>query len=505
MQTIKDHSLSRIPSARIERWVFAFILLHIIVWTLAPALVRYTLPMDAMEGTTWGHQLEWGYDKNPFMNAWLTALAVQLLGSAGWGIYFFSQLSVGLCFWAVWQLGKQMMPPIYAFIGVALLESMQYYNLHAIDLNDNTLEIGLWAVTTLVFYQALKLNRLRDWLLTGLFAGLCMMTKYYVAMLLLPMLFFMLLYRQTRAYFTKPYVYFGLLVLIIICIPHTIWLFSHDFVTINYAINRVSSPPTWANHLFYPLQFAWQQFEVFIPALVLLIILMLGKSKEKSYVTPPSHFDKTFLLVVGIGPFLLTLLLSAVTGIKLRAGWGQPLLTFWGLTILAYLMPTITYAKFRRFLIVLFVLYAAMVISYCMALIQAKEPSSANFPGTNIANELTRKWQDTYHTPLAYVVGPRWIAGTISFYSEDHPSVYIDADKKYSPWIDEEKLRRSGAIFVWDPTEEHQMSVKEARARFAKLGAIQVMHFTWMRNKTMAPVEISIAILPPERSVKQPF
>src|SRR5580658_2023883 len=122
-----------------QRWLYVFIAVHLVIWTLVPAMVRYNLPLDAIEGTLWGHQLEWGYDKNPFLNAWLTALAVRLDGQSGWMIYLFSQLSVVICFWAVWQLAKKMVSPVYALIAVMLLEGVQYYHFHAIDFNDNTL------------------------------------------------------------------------------------------------------------------------------------------------------------------------------------------------------------------------------------------------------------------------------------------------------------------------------------------------------------------------------
>src|SRR5436309_235299 len=107
-----------ISEKNLRPWVYSFILLHIIVWTLTPALVRLCLPMDALEGTTWGQQLEWGYDKNPFMNAWLTALAVKISQPADWAIYLFSQISVGLCFWSIWSLGKKIISPFYVFIAI---------------------------------------------------------------------------------------------------------------------------------------------------------------------------------------------------------------------------------------------------------------------------------------------------------------------------------------------------------------------------------------------------
>jgi 4-amino-4-deoxy-L-arabinose transferase-like glycosyltransferase len=483
-----------------HRWFYAFIFIHVFVWTIAPTITRYTLPMDAMEGAIWGHQLEWGYDKNPFMNSWLTALAIKIGGYSGWPVYLFSQISVAICFWAVWQLGKKMLPPLYAVLGVLLLEGVQYYNLHAIDFNDNTLELGTWALTILFFYQALREKKISDWMLTGLFAGLAMMTKYYTVLLLLPMTLFMLFNHNNRQQFKRLPFYYGLLTFLVIIAPHIIWLTIHDFVTVNYAFDRISSPPEWQNHFFYPAQFAWQQFETFLPVFFLLAFLFIGK---KSTLIQPqikiNDFDKQFLLYVGFGPLFLTILLSALTGIKLRAAWGQPLLSLWGIIVIIWLQPNITPSKFYRFVAVLFSLLAVTVASYCISLIRADAPSSANFPGKNIAAELTKTWHEKYNTPLHYVAGSRWIAGNIAFYSTDHPSVYINWNKQISPWIDEVKLKRDGAVFIWDPTEDQEANPKEIAKRFADLQQPALMQFMWLRNNSMAPVAVLVAFLPPNK------
>ncbi len=483
----------------LNRWFYFFVFIHVLTWTLVPFLVRYTLPMDAMEGTIWGQQFQWGYDKNPFLNGWLTALAVNLGGQSGWVVYLFSQLSVAICFWAVWQLGKKILPPLYALLAVLLLEGVQYYNLHAIDFNDNTLELGLWALTALFFYQALKSQSWRDWLLTGIFAGLGMMTKYYTIMLLIPMMLWLCISADNRKNFLKPPLYLGLAIFLLIILPHTVWLFFHDFVTINYAMDRVSSAPTWFNHFNYSSLFAWQQFEAFVPSILFTLFLFVGRQPLQQ--TPRiaiNSFDKEFLFYVGLGPFLLTVLLSALTGIKLRAGWGEPLLSLWGIILIAWLQPRVTMQKFYRFVVLFFSLYTLMVVSYASALIKAEEPSSANFPGENIANLLTQEWHEKYHTPLPYVAGSRWLAGNIAFYSLDNPSVYINWDKKLSPWIDEESMKNKGAIFVWDISEENETQKPEILARFAHLGEMQIMYFSWMRNKEMKPVKIGVAFLPPQ-------
>jgi 4-amino-4-deoxy-L-arabinose transferase-like glycosyltransferase len=497
-QTEKVMINERPQSTHWERWLYLIIVIHVIAWTLIPYLVRFNLPLDAMEGAVWGQQLQWGYDKNPFLNGWLSGLASFLDNYTGWATYLFSQLSVAISFWAVWEVGKKILTEAYALLGVLLLEGVQYYNLHAIDFNDNTLELALWPLISLYFYTALKSQRRRDWILTGTFAALGMMTKYYTTMLLLPMLVFLLCDAQNRKSLTTSAPYFGLLTFLVIITPHFVWLCTHHFITVDYALARVTSDPEWLSHINFASFFSARQFETFIPAFLLSLFLVIGK---KPLLTtqriPINNFDKQFLFCVGVAPFLLTVLISVFTGILLRAGWGQPLLCFWGLILVAWVQPRLTTARFIAFLTALFLLIGSTLGGYTIALTRASEPSSANFPGQVIARTLTHEWHATYHAPLPYVAGSRWIAGNIAFYSHDHPKVYIDWSQKSSPWIDESILRNKGAIFVWDTAEQKDLP-PEVLARFAELGTVKIMHFSWLRNRAEKPIVIAVAFLAPQ-------
>ena len=279
-------------------WLYLFIIFHLVGWTLVPAVIRHNLPIDSIEGSIWGQQLEWGYDKNPFLNGWLTALAIYLSHRSDWMIYFFSQLSVVICFLSVWHLARTILPATLALLAVLLLEGVQYYNFHAIDFNDNTLELSLFSLTIYFFYQALRTKTYRAWCATGCFAALCLMAKYYAIVLFIPMFLFLLLYPENRDQLKTIRPYCGLLLFILIILPHFIWLFSNDFVTVRYAFERVGNPPSWRNHLFFPLQFAWQQLEVFLPALFLFGIFFIGK---KPFLAPQKNkfFQQTIFILDG--------------------------------------------------------------------------------------------------------------------------------------------------------------------------------------------------------------
>ncbi|MDX1901716.1 MAG: glycosyltransferase family 39 protein [Gammaproteobacteria bacterium] len=485
--------LSRTKEHVIFTW---FLLAHVLVWTLLPALLRFTLPLDAMEGATWGHQLQWGYDKNPFLNAWLTRLAL-LFGSSGWATYLFSQISVALCFWAVWRLALKFFTPIAALIGVMMLEGLQYYNFHAIDFNDNTLELSLWALTIYYFYQALTDKKYFDWICVGLFAGLGMMAKYYTTILLLPLFTFMLFNREARKSFLDKKVYVGVFVFLLIMLPHIVWLISHDFVTVHYAADRVSSTPLWVNHIFFPLQFAWQQFEVFVPGFILLLPFYLQRKSTPvfDWRAKRAHFNRDFLLFAGLGPLLLTIVISFLTGIKLRAGWGQPLLSYSGILLLMWWRPYITRRTVSAFFVLWVAFFITISVGYGVALRRALDTSTAFFPGKTIASTLTAEWKQRYHQTLKYVVGPRWYAGNIAFYSYDHPAVYMEADPIKTQWIDEADLKKQGAIFIWDS----QDAFIALRQRFPALTTVKHLQFNWQRNLLLPPVDVWVALLPPVR------
>lgn len=492
---MRNHKLIKLPTA--ESWFLLFLAAHLAAWTLVPAMVRLNLPLDSIEGALWGQHLQWGYDKNPFLNGWLTALAVHLGGRSGWMIYLFSQFSVVMCLFFVWMLGKRIMPPVYALVSVLLLETIQYFNLHAIDFNDNTLELGLWAGGTYFFYQALRRQNILSWVMAGAFLGLAMMAKYYTLALITALGLF-LLRKENRGQLLTISPYFGLATFIGIISPHVNWLTHNDFITVKYVFARASAEPSWLNHLFFPSQFIWQQLEAFAPALVIFALLFLGKKPRTATPAPiMSAFDKSFIKYAALGPILLTALLSLIFGIKLRAGWGMPLLSFWTLLLVTMLPPRLSTTKIVSLIVGIFLFLSTLLAGYTLSITNSKDTSSANYPGKEIAETITHEWNKRYKTHLKYVAGSRWVGGNIAFYSKRRPSVLIEWDKSRAQWVSLGKMNRTGAVFVWEISGNETLPASVIK-RYPRLSNPEVFTFDWKRNKhNLPPVKIGVAFLPP--------
>lgn len=479
-----------------NRLFFIFILFHLTLWTLLPSVVRHHLPMDSIEGALWGHQLEWGYDKNPFMNAWITAFAMKISDYKDASIYFISQLAVVVCFIATWLLAKRMVSPVLAFFSILLLEGIQYYHLHAIDLSDNLLELSAWSLTIYAFYRAIHGSKIA-WLFTGLTAGLAMVTKYYSGFLLLSLAIFLVTDKKSSQQLKTLPPYIGFVIFLIVIAPHVYWLITHDYITIQYMLGRTDSVVHWSNRFIFPIMFLYEQLLIALPMLLLYASLFIGKSKAGEVVCATVS-DQWFLFCAAFLPFLFTLLVSAAFNLKLHAGWGTPLMTLWPLTLFVFIKsPAVSRIKLCMLTSTVVALMLFLGAAYAYSLIRSTTSTSANFDGKSLAHQLTTEWHNRYHTPLSYVAGSRFLIGSLAYYSPDHPTGWIDWNTKSSPWIDEAEVRKKGAIFIVygnTPMPDH------IKARFKEVSASTIIQLDWLRNHHhLRPEEIHIMYLSPEK------
>lgn len=485
-----------------------FVALHCVLWVMMPVLMRYALPHDTIEGVLWGQHLEWGYDKNPWMNAWLTRLGWVVGGTSGWGIYALSSFFVGISFWSVFQLAQKITSPLNALISVLLLEGCVNYTLVPQGFNDNVIELGLWPLMFLCFYQALTSQKNRYWILTGLTAGLGLMTKYFTAIPIFVMFWFMCFSPKARRGFKSIGFLYAIITVMLVILPHLIWLFQHDFLTIRYAFNRAAQ----AHPNF--IQFGFSQIIDFLLPLLIFFVLIKFKFKKSYYPEVKWDFNRQFVMSMAFGPLLLTVVLAMIFRWYLYNEWGVPFVALWGLGLVLLFEHRInlTRKQLKYFIVFIYGLMFLWALGYAEGLmIDQKHKHSDNYPAQEIADYVTNTYHQVYHKKLLYVAGSRYVGGYLAFYSKDHPSVWVEWNPDFSPWIDREHLQEYGAVFIQDnyygttvfgerpDTNEGKAFPKAILKQYPNLIILPVKYFSWKRgNKTLDKIPVLIAFLPPK-------
>ena len=158
---------------------YIFLTTHLVVWTIIPSLTNHNLPLDTIEALAWGSNLDWGFNKHPPMSAFLPEVFYQIFGAQDWAYYLLSQICVIISFFVVFKFAEDFFEnKIFCLLSVLLLEGIYFYNFTTPEFNVNVCLMPFWSLTVLYLWKGFRDNKIIDWLLLGLFAGLGFLSKY---------------------------------------------------------------------------------------------------------------------------------------------------------------------------------------------------------------------------------------------------------------------------------------------------------------------------------------
>ncbi len=492
---------------RNSRILVLFLLGHLAVWTALPLLLQPNLPLDTIEMYSWGQELELGYSKHPPLPAWIAYAVAILTGHAAWGVYLVVQMSVVVCFWAAWRLGREMLPARFAFLGAVLLECCYYYNYEALDLNNNTVLYPFWALAVLTLYWGITKDRLPYWIATGALLGLAMLSKYSAAVLAVNMLLFGLLHPDMRRLWRTPGPYLAVLAGLAVFSPHLWWAAEQGFPSIRYAMERTGGHGLWFGRIVFPLEFAGAQVLALLAPFIVLTPLAGWRPRLRAR-APSEQFNRDFLLAMVLGPLLLHLIISAVLNVRLKSMYGSHLWTFAGLAMVFFWTIHESPQRWRKTWVGCGI--AAAVMASVLAVKSLAGPSFGvvhriHFPGRALAAEVESLWRIHDASPLPTVGGEGWLAGNAAYYGNWHPTVYaIDVWPESSDaaeacaWMDDEQFVRQGGILLWDAAD-HPTMPPLLRRRFPRPAAVAVVQIRPHTYAGVEPLQIGAAVYRPVR------
>ena len=400
---------------------YIFVTTHLILWTVVPTITNSNLPLDTIEALAWGSNLDWGFNKHPPLSAFFPEVFFQIFGPQDWAYYFLSQIFVVISFFIIFKLSQEILNDgTLSLLSVFLIEGIYFYNFTTPEFNVNICQLPFWCLTvyyTWKIYNSKKIE-LYDCILLGAAAAFGILSKYLFIYLLvaIDLLFAYLIFFKKSKKFDFKYLV-SLEVFFVILIPHIIWLFNNDFITIKYGFARAGlDEGQIINHLKYPLLFTLKQIGILIPFLILVWLLMKKIPKKLNL----KDEKLLFLIFINLVPIVLVFMTALITGSKIRTMWMTPFYLFFG-TLFIYLLKTqINIKKLNSFLIGFIFLFLLSPILYGYVSISQTDKRT-DYPGRDIAIKVQMAWYEQHDEPIKYVLGDEWAAGNLSYHINSRP------------------------------------------------------------------------------------
>ena len=410
-----------IYNKNINNIFFIFAISHLIIWTLVPSITNRNLPLDVIEALAWGSNLDWGFNKHPPGSAFFPEVFFQIFGSNDWVFYLLSQIFVITSFYYVFRFSNEILKDLkLSLISVLILESIFFYNYTTPEFNVNVCQLPFWSLV--VFYSWKIYNdkkiKIVDCLLIGLFGAVGFLSKYLFIYLLISicLLFFYLIFFKKIKKFDFKYLII-LEVFIVLLVPHIIWLFNNDFITILYGLKRTGlEASTFINHIKFPVIFLLKQVGLLIPFLF-LSWLLIKKFKFKINLNDQKLI---FLIFINLLPISLILLTSVLTGSEIRTMWMTPFYLFFGVLFIYIFRSQINLKNLKPFLYGFLFLFFLSPILYTYISISQTDKRT-DYPGKIIASKVQLKWDQDFNDPIQFVVGDEWKAGNLSYHLKSRP------------------------------------------------------------------------------------
>ena len=420
---------------------YFFLISHLIIWTLVPSLSNQNLPLDTIEALAWGSNLDWGFNKHPPMSAFAVEAFYQIFGSQDWAYYFMSQIFVVSTFFVVWIFSKDFFRDESSrLFSILLLEGIYFYNFTTPEFNVNVCQLPFWALSILYAWKGFKDNKISDWLLFGIFAGLGILSKYLFVYLLLAIgVFFFYIIIKKKFNFKSL---ISLVPFFLVLFPHLIWLTENNYITITYGLHRTGTGnQNFLDHFLHPAIFLAKQTGILIPFFAMFLFL-LSKFKTKFNFKDQKLL---FLLSINIFPIILIILTSLIMGVKIRTMWMTPFYLFFGVLFVYSFQKNIDIKRINKFFTVFLVLFILSPITYLYVSI-SKTDKRTDYPGKEIANLVQNKWDNNFRNDIKIVIGDEWFAGNLSYHLSSRP-IWINELKRKALTIQSDE----GVVYTGNP------------------------------------------------------
>ncbi len=440
--------------------VVLLLLGQLMLWTTLTALSHRAPDLDNIEELVWGNVFQWGYFKHPPLPSWLLFTLASGFGRPVWLTFFAGQLSVVIALWCIWRLGCAMTSQRNALIAVLVATPITYFNILGIVFNHNTVQLCSIAACHWMFYRAWRHEAWRDWLILGFCCGAAMLTKYSALIQFATYFLFLLLAGSLKRARVWKGIAIALASLGLTIAPHLWWLSQQSNGPIHYASGALCKIMTRPEQLRMFGEFLATTLARLAPmaiAMIIIAIVTLRRQANDGAQGPIATLadglraaDRCFIVIIGLGPFVLTLLISMAMKTRIVAPWTTTFFLLFGFSAFWLFQSDASTRLLRTCIKVIVLIQICLALGYAFVRGPLSDltgrPTRATFPGQAVSRELQAQWNAHSVTPLTLVASDIWLGGNIAIYGGRQVNVLINGNLGLSPWVAPQRAAHCGML-----------------------------------------------------------
>lgn len=262
----------------------------------------------------WSTNLQLSYYDGPPLIAYIIRLSTVVFGATQFAMNIWGVIIAAITCWVIVQIGKLLKGIELGYLLALLWLSFSFSTTRFIfiTLNYDCLE-NLFGLLTILF--ALKLRNTKN--IINLYAialcgGLSLLAKYSGVVMLLAVLLYFIVSRESRQIFRSIHCYFAIVLCLAVFSPVLIWNYQHNWISFHYQLTTHSwSQGTYhaaksglSGVLFYLLT------DVLGVTHILWVILLWLFCRQKAQLIIASNVSILFLIFIALFCFFFWLIMS---------------------------------------------------------------------------------------------------------------------------------------------------------------------------------------------------
>ena len=191
---------------------------------------------------TWSKENVASFLDHPPMIAWFVRLGTTIFGDTNFGVRFAGILAMLVTQLLLADIARRMTGNIRAIVLALLMpEAAVYYGLLMAKVSPDTALIPFAVAMIWSLVRLAESSNPRWWLLTGVFGGLSLLSKFTVLLFLPGIVAYMLVPDWRNRWLKSPYPWLGALIAVVLFLPVLTWNAHHDWASFRFQFVRFAA------------------------------------------------------------------------------------------------------------------------------------------------------------------------------------------------------------------------------------------------------------------------